>query len=78
MRHLCVTLGVFALAALPSAQQRPAPIVDMHLHASAANSQGPPPLAACTPFSYVPHDAKEEWPKAFLAVMKKPPCSDPV
>jgi uncharacterized protein len=35
-------------------------------------------MAVCTPFAFVPHDAKDEWPKAFLDVAKKPPCSDPV
>lgn len=73
-----MTLGLVTLGAVPHAQQPPAPIIDMHLHAVAANSQGPPPLAACTPITYPPHDAREEWPKAFLAVLKKPSCADPV
>jgi predicted TIM-barrel fold metal-dependent hydrolase len=78
MRRLSLTIGVLACAALPSAQQRPAPIVDMHVHASAAAAQGPPPLGLCTPLGDMMRDAGEEWPKAFLALQKKPPCTDPV
>ena len=40
-------LFLLLLAVLP-AQAQP-PVIDMHLHALAADSQGPPPLAMCTP-----------------------------
>ena len=30
------------------------PIIDMHLHALAADDQGPPPLAMCTPIAPMP------------------------
>ena len=73
-----VAACVAALAAFPHAQPRGEPVIDMHLHANAADSQGPPPLAVCTPFFVGSHDPREEWAKAFLALAKKPPCSDPV
>lgn len=60
------------------AQQSPLPIVDMHLHAQTADSQGPPPLAVCTPFQGIVRDANEDWARVFLALQKKPPCPDPV
>ena len=68
-----------ALAGVVSAQQPPAPIIDMHLHASAASSQGPPPLGLCAPFADIPmRDAKEAWPAVFGGLMKKPPCANPI
>ena len=44
--------GALAAAVLVSplgspAQQRPLPVIDVHLHAAAADSQGPPPLGLC-------------------------------
>lgn len=76
MRTLLALLVVSVETAL-SAQQSPLPIVDMHLHAMAADSQGPPPLAMCTPFPVI-RDANEEWSRVFLALQKKPPCPNPV
>jgi hypothetical protein len=32
------------------AHPQPPPIIDMHMHALAANDQEPPPLSMCTPF----------------------------
>lgn len=47
--------AAFAVAALAltgdlaAAPARPAPIIDMHLHAYAADENGPPPLGLCIP-----------------------------
>src|SRR5262249_741624 len=61
------------------AQRALLPVIDVHLHAVAADSQGPPPLAICTPLSSMPvRDAKEEWSNLFMTFLKKPPCTDPV
>ncbi|HUU33124.1 MAG TPA: hypothetical protein VMW48_03615 [Vicinamibacterales bacterium] len=51
------TLGIlvptFAAAAAAGAQGH-LPVIDMHLHALAADSQGPPPVAMCTPMAPFP------------------------
>lgn len=59
------------------AQERP-PILDMHLHALAADQQGPPPLAMCTPMEFPAWDPREAWGEAFIAMHKEPSCPDPV
>jgi uncharacterized protein len=61
-----------------AAQQRE-PIIDVHMHALAADEQGPPPLAICTPSpGFVAWDPKSSFIEALLARAKKPACPDPV
>ena len=51
----------------------------MHLHANAANSQGPPPLGICLGLTGLPvWDQRGAWAEQFLAWMKKPTCSNPI
>jgi predicted TIM-barrel fold metal-dependent hydrolase len=70
-----IAISVLMIA---SAQQRE-PIIDMHMHALAANDQGPPPLGMCTPWAEYPAwDPATPYAARFLAAMKKPECSDPV
>ncbi|MGH7710187.1 MAG: amidohydrolase family protein, partial [Gemmatimonadaceae bacterium] len=66
--------------AIPSAAQSvPPPIIDMHLHASAANDNGPPPLAICAPArEYAVLDPRENWPQTFTAWLKNPRCPNPI
>ncbi|HEX2762492.1 MAG TPA: hypothetical protein VHM92_01430 [Allosphingosinicella sp.] len=52
MRPL-LAFSLLALAA-PVHAARPDPVIDMHLHALAADEQGPPPLAICAPFDEFP------------------------
>ena len=60
------------------AQQR-APIIDMHLHALAADAQGPPPVAICTPVDPFPAwDPSRPYGVLFMGLLKEPPCDDPV
>jgi uncharacterized protein len=54
------------------------PIIDMHLHAMAADQQGPPPLAMCTPMEFPVWDPKEAYGEKFMAMQKDPPCPNPV
>lgn len=69
-------LFVFAVSAL--AQDR-LPILDVHLHAYAADQQGAPPLAMCTPIPEFPAwDPAAPYPPIFMALHKDPPCDDPV
>jgi hypothetical protein len=74
-----IVLILAALIAAPlAAQQRP-PIIDVHVHAMAANQQGPPPLAMCTPLGQFPAwDPAKPYPETFLAHFKTPACADPV
>ncbi len=73
---LCLLLAL--LPAPAAAQERP-PILDMHLHALAADGQGPPPLAMCTPITPFPAwDPARPFGELFMALMKTPPCPDPV
>jgi uncharacterized protein len=55
------------------------PIIDMHVHALAANEQGPPPVAICTPINPFPAwDPAQPYEATFLGMLKKPPCKNPV
>ncbi len=66
------------LAPSASAQER-LPIVDMHLHAHAADSQGPPPLGMCAPVAEFPAwDPATPFAEVFFGMFKQPPCDDPV
>lgn len=59
---------------------RPLPIIDMHLHALAADDNGPPPLALCVPL--LPHmpplDPRQDWVEVFIAALKNPACAEPI
>jgi predicted TIM-barrel fold metal-dependent hydrolase len=62
----------------------PAPIVDVHLHALAADQQGPPPLAFCLPVREWPaHDPAGPYVDTFMGLQKNPEqfvrgCENPV
>ena len=66
------------LAAPLAAADRP-PIIDMHMHALAADAQGPPPLGMCTPIEgFDAWDQRQPYPEQFLERFQHPPCADPV
>jgi uncharacterized protein len=72
-----VLLFVLTSARLPG-EEAALPIIDMHLHAAAADSQGPPPLAMCTPIrAWPPWDPVKPY---SLSVVdpKEPGCTDPI
>lgn len=76
MRHLVAAALALGVPGLTSGQQ---PVIDMHLHALAANAQGPPPLGMCTPIDPFPAwDPATPFPAVFLETFRNPPCSDPV
>ena len=79
MRTLASCLLLALLASSAVAQER-LPIIDMHLHAAPADSQGPPPLGMCTPFpEFQAWDpGSGPYGPAFLAQFKDPACDDPV
>jgi uncharacterized protein len=72
---LCPLLTLLATSA--AAQER-LPILDMHLHAVAANHLGLPPLAMCTPMPFPAWDPNRPYPETFMGLHKAPPCPDPV
>ena len=70
---LCTFLAVYV-----HAQER-LPVIDMHLHAMAADGQGPPPLGMCTPiYPFPAWDPKEPYISTFMGIFKEPSCDDPV
>lgn len=78
MKHQLLALGLFAAPLQLAAQER-LPIIDMHLHALAADAQGPPPVAICVPIEPFPAwDPAQPYATTFMAMLKKPPCADPV
>jgi hypothetical protein len=69
---------VIFLVVLPAQAQPRPPIIDVHLHALAADSQGPPPLAMCTPLDFPAWDPAQPYGATFMAMLKQPACKDPV
>ncbi|MGI8704644.1 MAG: amidohydrolase family protein [Sphingomicrobium sp.] len=80
IRRLLALSLVLLLIGPEARAQQPLPIIDMHLHAMAADDNGPPPLAICVPFlSHLPPlDPKENWGDVFIGAMKKPSCPNPI
>ena len=80
-KHMRViaSLVILVLFAAPSQAQERLPVIDMHLHAYAADAQGPPPVAICTPIDTFPAwDPAQPYGATFMAMLKQPPCDDPV
>ena len=59
-------------------QPSPPPIIDMHMHAEAADSQGPPPMGLCPGQVFPLPVLGRPWPDMFLEHFKKPPCAQPI
>lgn len=77
MKFLATAL--ILLIGVPASAQKHQPVIDMHLHASTANANGPPPLAVCMSPRELPwRNPGEPWEKLFIASLKNPPCSKPV
>jgi len=71
-----VALGLLGSAGSAVARE---PIIDMHVHALAADDQGPPPLAMCTPIDPMPTwDNSRSTLENFIGPFKKPNCADPI
>lgn len=81
-----MTRAIFTVAAVMSLlapatvrTQTRDPIIDMHLHALAADDQGPPPLAMCTPIEPMPLWSQQRpFAEEFMEMFKKPRCANPV
>jgi predicted TIM-barrel fold metal-dependent hydrolase len=75
IRRLALIIGLLLAGPARAAE----PIIDMHMHASAADEQGPPPLAICTPMYPMPTwDQTTPWPEAMIGYFKHPTCRDPI
>jgi predicted TIM-barrel fold metal-dependent hydrolase len=73
------SLALTLLVSIPVGAQERLPVIDMHLHALAADANGPPPLALCVPVSEFPvGDPQRHWGEVFMEWQKRPPCADPV
>ncbi|HUR10023.1 MAG TPA: amidohydrolase family protein [Flavitalea sp.] len=60
-----------------TAQKRPLPVIDMHLHALHANDQGPAPISVGAPFrDFGVHDPKNDYRKTFMDALKTNSWSD--
>jgi predicted TIM-barrel fold metal-dependent hydrolase len=78
MRTSIAALLILTCSSWASAQER-LPILDLHLHALPADAQGPPPLGMCTPIDPMPSwDPATPYGETFMALLKDPPCEDPV
>ncbi len=74
-----VTLAALLLTLQVGAQTTlPPPIIDMHLHALRAESQGPPPLGFCTGAPFPAGSNTQPWAETFLDWFKHPPCANPI
>ena len=75
---IVATLVIFGSSALV-AQSRNEPVIDMHLHAAHADSQGPPPILVCAPFSIWPAWDPQTGGEAYgMSFLKHPPCQSPL
>lgn len=79
MRILVAGVVLASIGEALLAQQPPLPVIDVHLHASAADSQGPPPLAFCMPVTTMPvWDPARPYRFSLLGKPKQLGCADPV
>ncbi len=75
-RQITLLMAGLLLAVPATARE---PIIDMHVHAAAADEQGPPPLAMCNPMNPMPTwDQTLSWPEALIGYFKHPTCKDPI
>lgn len=72
-----VALTLLLGLAAPLAHARP-PILDMHLHALAADQQGPPPLALCSPITMPVWDPGHAPLENFGTLFSGKDCKDPI
>ena len=79
MHRLAVVVALATLTVPVALAQTREPIIDMHLHASHADAQGPPPMSMCAPLNPMPSwDQSRSYPDVFLDRFKSPSCADPI
>lgn len=78
MRY-CVVCALVVACLAPVRAEGPAPVLDMHLHALAVDSQGPPPVGLCSPIDPFPAwDPRTPYGATFMDMLKDPKCDDPL
>ena len=70
-------VGVTSSASLAQ-QSRPLRQSSTCTYANRADDNGPPPTYVCPGFDKTAHDPRLSWEAAFNAVMKTPPCANPL
>ncbi|MEM9838087.1 MAG: amidohydrolase family protein [Pseudomonadota bacterium] len=73
-------IGLIAALMALSAQDTPPPILDMHIHTSSADENGPPGLPVC-PGIFVrlpPREPAKPWGVQFMDVFAEPRCDEPI
>ncbi|RIV83903.1 amidohydrolase family protein [Aurantiacibacter zhengii] len=89
MRKIASALTAFLIilslgppaAAQESEQHRPytGPVIDVHLHAFAADANGPAPNGICVgAAANLQYTGQEPWPVAMSRLSLDPPCEDPI
>jgi predicted TIM-barrel fold metal-dependent hydrolase len=77
--RLLVALALMVPALDRAEAEKRLPILDMHVHALAADEQGPPPVGICSPIDPLPTwDPAQPYGAVFMKMLKQPPCRDPV
>jgi hypothetical protein len=72
------TVGLLVVLPATTESQVPLPIIDMHLHALAADGQGPPPLALCLPTTtFGAASTGASWGAQMLSAYQNPGCANP-
>ncbi len=72
-----MVLAAIAVAGAAKAQGAGQPIIDMHLHARAANYIGPDPMPMCAPFNVMPRSDPKNGIYESME-MNGPPCATPI
>lgn len=71
IRKLCISLTTCFFMQSLSAQIRPLPVIDMHLHALHADDQGRAPISVGAPFRDLGfNDPKDDFRKVFMTALK--------
>lgn len=71
LKNFRLFLGGIFFSQLLIAQNRPLPVIDMHLHALHANDQGPAPLSIGAPFTNLGiNDPKDDFRTVFMQALK--------
>ena len=74
MKHILALVAAALFAAPVGAEERPLPIIDMHLHAREADYAGPNPPPLCAPFRVMPRWDPRQGDLAF----EGEPCASPI
>ena len=76
IKRLCCCAALILGACRLDGQPAPPPIIDLHLHATEAEAQGPPPMGMCPGradgFPATEHG--RSCAETFIEAFKKPPC----